>query len=54
MVLKSLLHGGSHHQRSPGIGIALPRMAEVIHLEDQGTYGNYNFDSWREIQFAAC
>jgi 5-methylcytosine-specific restriction endonuclease McrA len=24
-------------------------LAEVIHLEDQGTYGNYNFDSWREI-----
>jgi 5-methylcytosine-specific restriction endonuclease McrA len=24
-------------------------LAEVIHLEDEGTYGNYNFDSWREI-----
>jgi len=24
-------------------------MAEVVHLEEEGTYGNYNFETWREI-----
>lgn len=24
-------------------------LAEVIHIEDGGSYGNYNFESWREI-----
>lgn len=24
-------------------------LAEVIHLEDEGNYANYTFDSWREI-----
>jgi 5-methylcytosine-specific restriction endonuclease McrA len=24
-------------------------LAEVIHLEDEGRFSNYNFDSWREI-----
>ena len=29
-------------------GLLLRQLAEVIHIED-GRYGNYDFDSWREI-----
>ena len=29
-------------------GLLLNQLAEVIHIED-GQYGNYDFDSWREI-----
>ena len=29
-------------------GLLLNELAEVIHIED-GQYGNYDFDSWREI-----
>jgi 5-methylcytosine-specific restriction endonuclease McrA len=30
------------------LGLLFRELAEVIHLEE-GTYANYNFDSWREI-----
>ncbi|MGC4006257.1 MAG: HNH endonuclease [Pirellulales bacterium] len=31
------------------VALLCREMAKVIHLEDQGSYGNYDFDSWLEI-----
>ncbi len=30
-------------------GLLLRELAEVIHIEENGVYANYDFDSWREI-----